>query len=175
MKGSRFKWQLARFHEVAEISDLLNLAYRGVDNWTEETQLLSGKRSTQSLVERSMNETGTYFFVCRNDAALLACARLTLVGNEAYIGSFAVLPRYQRNGIGSYLLSEIEQIVMKEYGVTFFSVPVLSEQHTLKAFYEKCGYQKNGQAEPYPAHLNIGTPKRSDIMIEFYLKKASLH
>ncbi|WP_165942921.1 GNAT family N-acetyltransferase [Marinomonas flavescens] len=171
MKGNRFKWQFAEFDEASDISDLLNLAYRGLDNWTEETTLLDGKRASPSLVERSMKESGTYFFVCRNDTALLACIRLTLVGNEAYIGSFAVLPTYQRSGIGTHLLAEIEQIATKEYGVTFFSLPVLTGQNTLKKFYEKCGYHKTGNTEPYPVHLNIGKPKRSDVTIEFYLKK----
>ncbi|REG81316.1 GNAT family N-acetyltransferase [Marinomonas pollencensis] len=171
MKESRFRWQLARYHDAGAISDLLNLAYRGEDNWTNEPQLLTGARSSQALVERNMKEAGTYFFVCRNDTALLACSRLTLAGNEAYIGSFAVLPVYQKRGMGSHLLSAIESIATKVYGVTFLSVSVLSEQKALKRFCENRGYQRNGKAEAYPAHLKIGSPKKRNTMIEFYLKR----
>ena len=172
MKISRYKWYPAHFSEANDISNLLNLAYRGSENWTEETMLLEGARASSSLIECSMNESGTCFFVCRNETVLLACIRLTLVGNEAYIGSFALLPKYQGKGIGTHLLSEIEKMAMLEYGVTLFSLPVLTEQTVLKRFYEKCGYHKTGYSEPYPAHLNIGKPKRSDVMIDFYLKKA---
>lgn len=171
MKGHKLKWKPAQSHDAAMISDLLNLAYRGESSWVNEALLLDGQRASPALVKRGLKDPSTRYFVCRNDMALLACCGLTLVGNEAYIGAFAVLPAYQKSGVGTHLLEEIENICMSEYGVTLFSLPVLTEQDELKQFCEKRGYLKTGQAEAFPEHLHIGTPKHQ-LGIEFYLKKA---
>ena len=47
---------------------------------------------------------------------------------------------------------------------------VLAERDELIDFYVRRGYQKTEQTIAYPKDLNVGTPKREDLMV-IYLEK----
>lgn len=172
MREHRLKLQLAKLQDAFAISQLLNDAYRGPDSWTSEYELVSGARASVNAIKNALKDSDIRYLVCKNSNTLLGCVSITFVANEAYIGALAVLPARQRQGLGSHLLKEAEQICSQDFGVTLFSLAVVEGQDNLLSFCEHRGYRKTGYVEPYPKHLKIGTPKFSDLKIEYLMKKA---
>jgi len=155
---------IARTSEAQAINALLNLAYRGERGWTTEANLVDGERSTVSdvvlLIESSV------FLIHKNKNELVACICLQSNGSEVYIGSFAVHPNHQADGLGRAVLSAAEKYAAYELEATQLIMLVLSARDELIAFYERRGYRRTGIVQAYPLHLNVGIPRRSDLTVE---------
>jgi ribosomal protein S18 acetylase RimI-like enzyme len=164
------KLELANINEAQRINDLLNLAYRGNKGWTTEVSLVNGDRSNISDVKLSIENS--IFLVYKNNADLVACICLEPKGNEIYIGSFAVHPDHQAQGLGKLILRAAEAYAINELNPTKFVMVVLSSRTELIAFYERRGYQRTGLNKGYPLHLNVGTPKINGLTIEQLCKDA---
>ena len=59
----------------------------------------------------------------------------------AFFGQFAVLPEFQRRGLGSYLCHLVEDIA-KERGKDFMALDTAEPASHLIAFYERLGYRR---------------------------------
>jgi len=168
--GLELKLEKSKIEDAKEISDLLNLAYRGSEGWTTESDLVSCHRSAISDVEAIIEQAHSYYYAHRTGKIITACICLELMGDEAYIGSFAVEPKYQSQGLGNKILEATEQLAL-EHGAQNFTMVVLSKRVELISFYERRGYRKTGVVKDYPLHLNVGIPKHSSLTIEYLQKK----
>jgi GNAT superfamily N-acetyltransferase len=168
--SDRVKLESANINEAQRINDLLNLAYRGKKGWTTEASLVNGDRSNISDVKLSIENS--IFLIYKNNADLLACICLEPKGDEVYIGSFAVHPDHQAEGLGKLILKAAETYAINELNATKFIMVVLSRRTELITFYERRGYQRSGVNKEYPLHLNVGTPKISGLTIEQLYKNA---
>ena len=87
--------------QAGEISDLVNLAYRGENGWTRETNIVSGDRSAVEEVLGYLEDPDTYLFISKYEDRIVSCICVEKSGGSAYIGYFAVHPSYQNMGLGN--------------------------------------------------------------------------
>jgi GNAT superfamily N-acetyltransferase len=84
----------------------------------------------------------------------------------------AVSPSVQAKGIGKLLIHAAEEYA-REKGCLVVYMKVVSARHELVAWYERKGFQKTGQTEPFPADNKFGVPTQP---LEFIiLEKAVAH
>lgn len=166
------KLDIATAADAAQISDLLNLAYRGSEGWTTENSLVEGRRCNVTDVLADINATDSYLLVYKDDDIVQACILVQKNHDKAYIGSFAVKPGLQNLGIGKAVLNLAEQYAVTKFLPNEYVMVVLSSRAELIEYYERRGYQRNGKIKEYPVHLNVGVPFTSGLTIEELVKKA---
>ena len=72
---------------------------------------------------------------------------------------FAVNPELQAQGIGKRLLNAATEHAVKEKCHSIY-MTVVSLRQELIAWYERHGYHKTGQTEPFPSDNRYGTPRK---------------
>lgn len=162
--------QLASMSNSQAIMDLLNSAYRGSQGWTAEGHLVTGDRIDLQGVKLAIEDKSTDFLVLCRQTEIIACICLQYNEHQAYIGSFAVDPQYQAEGLGKQVLIAAEKYAKTRPEIREYAMVVIEERHELIAYYERRGYQKNGQVEPYPTELNSGLPTTDNLNIVHLIK-----
>ncbi len=157
---------------AGEISDLVNLAYRGENGWTRETNIVSGDRSTVEEVLGYLADPDTYLFIAKYKDRIVSCVCVEKTEGSAYIGYFAVHPSYQNMGLGNEVLSKAESFAKDSLKVDRYVMVVVSQRPELISYYERRGYVKTGKVLQYPLHLNVGVPMDSSLTIEYLEKNA---
>ena len=156
--------------DIPTVVALINWAYRGSGSssgWSTEASYLSGDRTTEALLRADLN--------AKPDASLLkwedtrtgpprGCVWLEPLGNDLwYLGSLAIDPEQQNNGLGRTLLSAAEQWV-RERGARRVRMTVVSVRDALIAWYLRRGYSRTGETNPFPYGNNrFGIPLRDDL------------
>jgi len=152
------------------IIDLVNTAYRGkgaVASWNIETGIIEGTRLTDSLLREDLAaKPDAHLLVARDpdSGAIIGTVWLEPVGDGAwYLGLFTISPALQKQHLGRELLSAAEDFAGAR-GAKSIRMGVLSVRDTLIAWYERRGYTRTGETEPYPYGDNrFGTPLRVDL------------
>lgn len=152
------------------VIDLVNAAYRGkgpVASWNIETGILEGTRLTESLLREDLAaKPNAHFLITRDPEshAVIGTVWLEPVGAGAwYLGLFTVDPTLQKQHLGRSLLSAAEGFAQVR-GASSIRMGVLNVRDTLIAWYERRGYARTGEMEPYPYGDNrFGTPLREDL------------
>ncbi|NRD69164.1 GNAT family N-acetyltransferase [Psychrobacter okhotskensis] len=92
--------------------------------------------------------------------------------NKAYIGMFAVHPELQGQGVGNIILQAAETFARRHLSSSDqqnnqqpsrLTMSILSHRPELLAYYQRRGYQLNGNKMPFPDDGNNGEPKRQDL------------
>ncbi len=92
--------------------------------------------------------------------------------NKAYIGMFAVHPELQGQGVGNVILEAAETFAERHLQSSTqapdekparLTMSILSHRPELLAYYQRRGYQLNGNKMPFPDDGNNGEPKRQDL------------
>lgn len=160
--------------EALEICDLMNSAYRDNDGgWTTESNLVSGSRVTVEQVKKMIFSASSVFFVHKLSEKIIACICIDSCNGIAHIGSFAVSPKHQGNGVGSSIITAAEQFAKVHLAATKYIMLVLAPRHELISYYERRGYQKTGKTMPFPTHLNVGIPLEKNMLVIELEKNAS--
>lgn len=152
------------------IIDLVNAAYRGsgpVASWNIETGILEGTRLTESLLREDLAAKPNACFLITRDPesrAVIGTVWLEPVGDGAwYLGLFTIDPERQKQHLGRALLGAAEDFARARAAVSM-RMGVLNVRDTLIAWYERGGYARTGEIEPYPYGDNrFGTPLRDDL------------
>ncbi len=187
----------ANTNDINALEHLLNRCYRQSEGWTNEADLVGGIRTTSAELLRVIADPQHYVFVYpKTDTGsrdgvetgeLLGCIAVemrpnTTIGNDAYIGMFAVHPDLQGAGVGNVILEAAETfaqrhllgvkdavvqssaspLVIKKNRLT---MSILSHRPELLAYYERRGYQLTGYSDPFPVDGNNGEPKRDDLKL----------
>jgi ribosomal protein S18 acetylase RimI-like enzyme len=160
--------------DVPAIVSLVESAYRGDASrvgWTTEADLLDGQRTDADEVARLVEGPATRIVMAEN-GGLLGCVLLRDEGASTYIGMFAVRPGGQGRGVGSALLTEVERISREELGRREARMTVLVQRAELISWYERRGYQRTGEHEPFPYDdPRMGLPRRADLEFEVLRKQ----
>lgn len=167
------KLERAYTTDALEICELLNLAYRGTEGWTTESALVKGNRCSEKDITSDINKPNNNLLVYKADGSIQACISVQKSGNSAYIGAFAVHPKLQSSGLGKAVLDLAEQYAVTHFKPEQFIMVALSSRTELIEYYERRGYQRNGNIKAYPTHLNVGVPLNSNLTIEELTKNAS--
>lgn len=167
--------------DVSALERLLNLCYRSDQGWTNEADLVGGIRTTQAQLARVIADSKHYFFVypktesgsreAKESGELLGCIAVEMSqyqsSNDAYIGMFAVHPELQGQGVGNVILEAAETFAERHLKSTkqpsYLTMSILNQRPELLAYYQRRGYQLNGNKMPFPVDGNNGEPKRQDL------------
>ena len=161
----------ATLADAPALTALINQAYRGPASpqaWTTETHLLEGPRISEIHVRQmvaAMNTTQAALLKCVQGSLLLGCMYLEPQGHLLYLGTLAVAPAAQGQGVGRQLLATAEAYA-RQQGCTTIKITVLSARPELLAWYERHGYVRTGGAEPFPDTTAFGQPRQPLTLLE---------
>lgn len=148
--------------DIPALVALLNSAYRGdasKKGWTTEAELLKGKLRTDEItIEKLMQTPDAVFLKYVNEENKVeGCVFLHKKENKLYLGMLSVSPLIQAKGIGKKLMASATKHA-KQQNCTSIFMKVISVRHELVNWYERHGYQKTGETEPFPADNRFGVP-----------------
>lgn len=170
-------WTTATEADAPVLSALVESAYRGEGSragWTTEADLLDGQRLDVDMAREMVGASGTVVLLFRPqeadaDSQPIACVQLEQRdGGVAYFGTFAVDPAQQGGGIGTRVMAVAEEFVREQFSATRMRMTVIRQREDLIAYYERRGYVRTGEVEPFPyGDERFGQPKVDDL--EFVL------
>lgn len=139
--------------DIPEIVSLLNKAYRGEASkkgWTTEADMISGSiRTDEPQVKALMERPGAVFLKSSDsNGAIAGCVFLEKRNNKLYLGMLAVDPGLQARGTGSQIMRAAEEYA-RQSGCTAIFMRVVSLRRELIAWYEKKGYKRTGEIQPF--------------------------
>ncbi|WP_288996292.1 GNAT family N-acetyltransferase [uncultured Psychrobacter sp.] len=188
-KAAKVFLRQADANDVSALEQLLNLCYRQDEGWTNEADLVGGIRTTADELAGVIANPKHYVFVYpqtdtgerggKEIGELLGCIAVDMKvetgsdekshSNKAYIGMFAVHPKLQGAGIGNVILQAAETFAERHLKSnnqpTRLTMSILSHRPELLAYYQRRGYQLNGNSMPFPVDGNNGEPKRDDLVL----------
>jgi ribosomal protein S18 acetylase RimI-like enzyme len=162
--------------ELPELVDLVNAAYRSEGGWTNEIGLVDGRRVTlDALRSEIAGAPDIRIYLLREPPELLACIRVEddrdVHGEPiCLISMLAVRPGRQDAGLGRQML-EFAESEGRTRGARAARMTVVSIRTSLIAWYERRGYRRTGETEPFPYDdARFGRPQQPGL--EFiYLQK----
>ena len=168
------QFRYAQPEDVDQIVDLVESGYRGErsrQGWTTEADFLQGQRTDTVSVSELISTAGSLILLAEQGGLLLACAHLQRNPIYAYFGMFSVRPECQNAGMGRKMLSEAERFAATQWGVGEMRMTVIDIRHELMAWYERRGYQRTGDYQPFPyGDERFGVPLRDDLRFEVMRK-----
>jgi ribosomal protein S18 acetylase RimI-like enzyme len=150
---------LATLADVPRIAVLIERAYRGPEaakGWTNESEILTGPRSSPAEIEGLIREPDARFVTAVSDEALVACALIKREGDSAYFGMFAIDPDVQGGGLGKAMMARCEEAARELWEAKSMRLTVISLRDKLIGWYERRGYVRTGEHEPFPFETATG-------------------
>jgi len=166
--------------DIEAIVALVESAYRGEASrrgWTTEADLLDGIRIAPEVLAADLRRPRSVVRLAEaaGDGAnpeLLACAHVEARQGAGYFGMFAVRPDLQAGGIGKALLAEAERLVREDWRLSRMRMSVIDARDELIAFYQRRGYRRTGELQPFPyGDPRFGLSKRDDLRFEMLEKR----
>ena len=149
--------------DIPELVILINSAYRGESSkkgWTTEADLLGGIRTdADSLQQMISKENAVILKFCNEDNAIEGSVYLEKKNNKMYLGMLTVSPMLQAKGIGKKLLFTAEEYA-REQNCSAMQMTVISVRNELINWYERHGYYKTGETQPFPDDEKFGIQKQ---------------
>jgi GNAT superfamily N-acetyltransferase len=161
--------------DIPHLVKLLDSAYRGETSkkgWTTEADLLKGeKRTDETAVNKLMQTSGAVFLKYTDEAnEILGCVFLHKIVTRLYLGMLSVSPLIQAKGIGKELMVAAEKYAREQHCSSIF-MKVISVRRELVEWYERRGYFKTGQTEPFPTDERFGIQTQP---LEFQIMEKNL-
>lgn len=148
---------------------LVNQAYRGdggeASGWSVETGLIEGRRTTLPLLQADLAARPHARLLTHTlGDSLLASVWLEPLGDGLwYLGLLAIRPDRQATGLGRRML-EASEAYAAAHGATRMRLSVVNARAELIAWYERRGYGRTGEIDPYPyGDDRFGRPLRDDL------------
>ena len=185
--------RLAVPSDIPALETFLNRCYRFDEGWTNEFELVGGIRTNRNELTDVIADPKQYLFVYpKTDNAqrdgvesgeILGCINVGIHDGSAHIGMFAVHPELQGSGVGSTLLQAAETFAQRHLSTdsssangsssdnlstgaenpTVIKMLVLNGRPKLFAYYQRRGYLRTGNTEPFPEDGNNGEPKKDGL------------
>lgn len=160
--------------DVPVIVALVESAYRGesgLRGWTTESHLLDGQRTDAADVGALIARADSRVLLVERNGQLKASCHVERQGANGYFGMFAVAPDEQGSGLGKHVLAEAERIARDEWHCRAMRMTVIVQREELIAWYERRGYRRTGEYQPFPyGDERFGVPRRDDLRFEVLLK-----
>ena len=159
MIADNFNFGFATLADAARVSALIERAYRGqtaATGWTNESELLTGPRSSVGEVEELIRDPSSRFVMVLANGELAGTALLQRQREGAYFGMFAIEPKLQLGGVGKTLLARCEADAMRLWNASWLRLTVISLRDELIAWYERRGFVRTGEREPFPFDTATG-------------------
>ena len=168
--------RIANVADAEAVASLVNKAYRpedGARGWTHESDLIAGQRTNARQVADAINRPDSFILLCLKGQEIVACVHVEKERTECHIGTLAVSPSLQSEGIGNRMLSQAEDFARMTFSSEIFTILVLSARPELISFYTKRGYQRTGAAMDYPFLAGVGIPKLRGLKVEVLKKRSN--
>ncbi len=153
--------------DVTSLHALVESAYRGDVSragWTTEADFLDGQRTDPDELAQLIAGPSTRILLAHREATLVGCVLVREEPGSAYLGMLSVRPDLQSAGLGRALLDEAERVAREELDRAEMRMRVISIRDTLLAWYERRGYVRTGEREPFPyGDPRSGRPRRDDL------------
>jgi N-acetylglutamate synthase-like GNAT family acetyltransferase len=147
--------------------DLIRSAYRGEvsrGGWTSEADFVEGDRIDTDQILSMIEGGDSCFLVLERAEEIVGCCHLqNRGGGNIYFGTFSVRPTLQGEGLGGHLLGEAEREASVAYGAAALEIAVLGQQEKLIEWYERRGFRRTGDTQPFPADEKFARPLRDDL------------
>jgi ribosomal protein S18 acetylase RimI-like enzyme len=148
--------------DITVLVSLINSAYRGEASkkgWTTEADLLKGELRTDAptLTTLLNNPKAVILIYTSTGNAISGCVYLDKQERGLYLGMLTVSPLLQASGIGKQLLAAAEKYANDNNCPSIF-MNVISVRHELISWYERQGYYKTGEINPFPSDNIFGIP-----------------
>ena len=155
---------IATTADIPDLVILINSAYRGESSkkgWTTEADLLDGQRTDEESLKMLLAKPGSILLKYVNaEEKIYACVNLQQQAQKLYLGMLTVSPSLQGSGIGKKLLAASEQYA-RENKFEAIRMTVISIRQELIAWYERHGYNRTGETQPFPTgDPRFGIPKQ---------------
>jgi len=139
--------------DIPALVKLLNSAYRGDTSklgWTTEAKKINGDIRTDATQLNEMIKTPGAVFLkyCNSGGAIDGCVFLQIRDGKLYLGMLAVSPALQARGTGKKIMAAAEEYAKANKCEAVF-MRVFSFRHELIAWYERQGYYKTGEMQPF--------------------------
>ncbi|KAJ1552889.1 hypothetical protein HK405_009681, partial [Cladochytrium tenue] len=186
-------FRLACAADAPAVVRLVNSAYRGDSGrqgWTTESDYLDGQRLDETMFHTDIlaDESKSLLVLPKavwraeqaqpaegndgaaDDGELIACVMVERLAKDpaaaaVYVGMVTVQPTAQGGGLGSKLLAAAEVYAVARFGARKAVMTVLEPRSELIAFYERRGYRRTGETEPFMyGEERFGIPKRDDLV-----------
>jgi ribosomal protein S18 acetylase RimI-like enzyme len=149
--------------DISALVKLLNGAYRGEGSrqgWTTEADMVAGDlRTDETNMNELMQMPGAVFLKYVDDNNKIeGCVFLHIREGKLYLGMFCVSPALQNKGIGKQIMAAAE-LYARSRGCPAVFMRVISIRHELMAWYERQGYYKTGERQPFD-DTKFGTAKK---------------
>jgi ribosomal protein S18 acetylase RimI-like enzyme len=163
--------------DIDELVRFVNGAYRGESadaGWASEGKLMAGQRTDSAMLTESLSTKGGTILLMRDqvNTPLAGCVSLkpTNYPSTWYLSMLAIDPKRQTEGLGRLLLFEAEDRI-KAQGASRVKISVIWLRQPLIEWYERRGYRRTGQTEPFPyGNQRFGVPLRDDLYFVEFLK-----
>lgn len=134
--------------------------------------MLDGQRTDYDAVLTSITSPHEGILLAFDGPTLVASVLVRDEGaGTAYLGMLAVKPELQGRGSGRALVAEAERAAAAA-GATGMRMTVIAQRPELIAWYERLGYARTGEREPFPyGNPRNGIPRRDDLYF-VVMKKA---
>ena len=167
--------------DTRAIVALVDSAYRGEISragWTTEADLLDGRRTFTEEVEAILSAPQNKIILLEDETQMMASVHIKKLSgdnsepNKAYLGMFAVSPRFQNQGMGKALLSYVEKLAVEEWQCREMEMTVIRQRKELISWYVKFGYRVTGETRAFPyGDERYGIPKRDDLVLDILVKR----
>ena len=164
----------ATIEDIPAMVNLMNSAYRGEGSkrgWTTEADMIDGTlRTDETHLKELISLPGVVLLRYMNENnELEGCVFLQKREGKLYLGMLSVTPALQAKGIGKQLMAAAEELARKEKCPAVF-MRVISIRDQLIAWYERQGYKKTGEIQPFE-NSKFGTAR---LPIEFVVMQKDL-
>ncbi|MDB5060376.1 MAG: family acetyltransferase [Mucilaginibacter sp.] len=153
----------ATLTDVPELTTLINSSYRGESSkkgWTTEANLIDGQRiDNESLTEQMEDPNAVVLKNIDETGKITGCVYLQKRGDKLYLGMLTVSPLLQTNGLGRQLLQAAEDYA-RSINYHTITMTVITTRTELVSWYERRGYQKNGEVIPLVIPEKFGILKQ---------------
>jgi ribosomal protein S18 acetylase RimI-like enzyme len=156
--------RIAARADLAAIHALVERAYRGENarrGWTHEDDLLEGARLPAEALQAMLGDPAQRLLVAEAGDVALGCVRVTdQGGGTAHLGLLSVDPAIQTRGYGRRLVAAAEEEAVRSFAAARMEMSVIRQRPELVAWYERQGYRRTGEEQPFPpGDTRFGRPR----------------
>ena len=161
-------YRIAQTEDIPSLEKLINNSYRGHESrngWTNEVDLLEGPRTDAKYLQDLLNQSNSIILVAESESTIVGSVHLSrLDAGKAYLGMLAIKSDWQNRGIGRQLMNAAESWLKKNWKTSTIRMTVIQKRVELIAWYERRGYHRTGETEPFPyGDLSVGKPLIRDM------------
>lgn len=130
--GSFLKVSIGSVLDIPDILEIETLCYNGKAPWNKK-----------ALEQEIKHNTNAIYLIVRESNKAVGFVSAWLVEEETHITNVAVIPNYQKRGIATFLITELQKISQYE-GMNKISLEVRVSNGKAQRLYNRLGFQ-NGK------------------------------